>query len=112
MSPSSTRSPFTPSSTMSGIPPARVPITARPRANDSIATLGSPSEADGSRSARASSTRRRELRRLEAPLPLDPVPREAFGDLGQRPRPDQVQLRPGHAAAASRQAAASPSTFL
>ena len=82
---------------MSGIPPAREPITARPRANDSIATRGSPSDADGSRSARALSTAAASAAGSSRPLPLDAFAREAFRDLGLRSRPDQVQLRTGNA---------------
>jgi len=51
------------------MPPARAPTTARPRRNASIATRGSPSEADGSRSARdASKHLRDQLANLKAPV--------------------------------------------
>ncbi len=75
VSPCSTSRPLTSSSTMSGIPPARAPTTARPRRNASIATRGSPSDADGSSSARDASSARGELGRLEPAAPRRRPPR-------------------------------------
>ena len=63
-----------PSATTSGIPPTRLPTTARPRQNASTRTRPSPSERDGRTSSVAASRAACDLaRRQTRSAPLDPL---------------------------------------
>ncbi len=97
VSPKSTRNPFTPSSTMSGIPPARVPITARPRANASIATLRQALRGRRQQERARVVERTGERRAARA---AGPTSRHAGASssatVGQRSLADEVQLGLGH----------------
>ena len=69
--PAATSRPSRSSVTMSGMPPASVATTPRPRANASSTTRPSPSGHDGSTSARDASILARDLRRRELAVMVD-----------------------------------------
>ena len=107
--------PVSPSSTMSGIPPTRLPTTPRPRQNASTTTRPRPSERDGSTRTVASSSAR-----ATSGVDNDSAHRVCAGRSATSrsatsrsvPRPTRWSLASGTRGAARRQASASTSTAL
>ena len=114
-SPGGSRMPSRPSVTMSGIPPAFVATTVRPRANASSTTRPSPSGHDGSTRAPPGRSRARPPRRELAgdARPGRQVCDELIDHLVPRAPADHRRASPsGRSRTTRRQAAARPSTFL
>ena len=98
-SPGGTSRPLAPSSTMSGMPPARLPTTGLPRANASIATRGEPFRERRQHERSRSVERGSDLRRLEPLCPrrlLGKVAHELLDELSLVSAPDDPQRRAGH----------------